>query len=59
MVTFLRFFSSRVATLKREFAIAAFGVWLAVTVRVFLSGDAGWIAAQGVNYATITSTAWL
>jgi hypothetical protein len=59
MVALIRFFSSRVATLKREFAIAAFGVWLAVTVRVFLSGDAAWIAAQGVNYATISSTVWL
>jgi hypothetical protein len=59
MVALVRFFSNRIATLKREFAIAAFAVWLAVTVRVFISGDSAWIAAQGVNYATLTSTVWL
>ncbi len=59
MVALIRFFSNRVATLKREFAVAAFAVWLAVTVRLFLSGDPEWIAAQGVNYATLTSTVWL
>ena len=59
MVALIRFFSNRVATLKREFAVAAFGVWLAVTIRLFLSGDPAWIEAQGINYATITSTIWL
>lgn len=59
MVALIRFFSNRVATLKREFAVAAFCVWLGITIRVFLSGDAAWISAQGVNYATITSTVWL
>lgn len=59
MVAFIRLFSNRVATLKREFAVAAFAVWLAVTIRVFLSGDAEWIESQGVNYATLTSTVWL
>lgn len=56
-----RFFRHRKApaTLKREFSVAAFGIWAAVTVRLFLSGNPEWIAAQGVNYATLTTTVWL
>ena len=46
-------------TLKYEFAVAAFAVWVAVTIRLFLSGNAEWIAAQGVNYATITTSVFL
>jgi hypothetical protein len=46
-------------TLKYEFAVAAFGVWIAVTIRLFLSGDPEWIAAQGVNYATVTTSVFL
>jgi hypothetical protein len=47
------------ATLKREFSVVAFLVWFGVTVRLFASGNPEWIAAQGVNYATLTTTVWL
>ncbi len=46
-------------TLKYEFAVAAFAVWIAATLRIFLSLDPTWITAQGVNYATLTSTVFL
>lgn len=51
--------SSKKKTLKYEFALAAWGVWAAVTVRIFLSGDPAWIAAQAGNYGTLTSTVYL
>ena len=61
MLSILSFFTRRKApaTLKREFAVAAFAVWLAITVRLFASGDPQWIAAQNVNYGTLTSAIWL
>ena len=57
----IRFFGRRKgpATLKREFSLAAFAVWVGVTIRLFTSGNPEWIAAQAVNYGTLTTTIWL
>jgi hypothetical protein len=54
-----RYARSKRKTLKYEFAIAAFAIWVAATVRLFLSSDPAWIAAQGANYATMSSTVFL
>lgn len=61
MRSIMAFFTRRKApaTLKREFAVAAFTVWFGISLRLFASGDAEWIAAQGVNYGTLTSAVWL
>ncbi|MDB6036028.1 MAG: hypothetical protein JWM16_6366 [Verrucomicrobiales bacterium] len=61
MNTVLHFFMRRKApaTLKREFSLAAFAIWVTVTVRLFASGNPEWIAAQGVNYATLTTSVFL
>lgn len=57
----IRFFGRRkgAATLKREFSALAFIVWVGVTIRLFTSGNPEWIAAQAVNYGTLTTTVWL
>lgn len=47
------------ATLKYEFAIAAFAVWVAYLIRIALSGSPEWIAAQAVPFGTVTTTVWL
>jgi hypothetical protein len=54
-----RYARSKRKTLKYEFAIAAFAIWVAATVRLFLSSDPEWVIAQGVNYGTLTTTVWL
>lgn len=46
-------------TLKYEFAIAAFGVWVAYVTRIAVSGSPEWIAAQAVPFGTVTTTVWL
>jgi hypothetical protein len=54
-----RYVRGKGKTLKYEFAVAAFAVWVAVTVRLFISTDPAWIAAQGVNYGALTTTVFL
>jgi|GEM_PF-4128504 len=59
MMFLTRYVRSKGKTLKYEFAVAAFVVWVAVTVRLFASSNPDWIAAQGVNYGALTTTVWL
>lgn len=46
-------------TLKYEFAMGAFAVWVAYTIRLGLANDAAWITAQSVVYGPLTSTVFL
>lgn len=46
-------------TLKYEFAVAAFAVWVAYTIRIGISGNAEWITAQATVYGTMTTSVFL
>jgi hypothetical protein len=51
-----RYVRGKQRTLKYEFAVAAFAIWVAFTIRLALSGDAAWIMAQSGNYSTLSTT---
>lgn len=53
-----KYVKGKTRTLKYEFAVLVLGMWLIFTVRLLLSGDATWIAAQAGNYSTITWAAF-
>lgn len=46
-------------TLKYEFALAAFIVWIGYLVRIAASGNAEWITAQSTPFATVTTSVFL
>lgn len=39
---------------RHKLAVVVLGIWGAITVRIFLSGDPLWIQAQSANYGTLT-----
>lgn len=46
-------------TLKYEFALAAFLVWVGYLIRIACSDNPEWIAAQAVPFGTVTTTVFL
>ncbi len=39
---------------RHKLAVVILGIWAAVTLRVFLSGDPVWVTAQAANYGALT-----